>query len=511
MRGLSRWWADRPLRVKGLIVISIPLAALLASAPLVFAQNRSAERLNDRVRVTMQVDRQIQTVLLSLLDAETGIRGYVATRRSVFLQPYFSGLAQLPAQTSTLSALVAGDPEQVSRSNDVEGLSRSELSQLAALRSLAERSVPSRSLETDLLSEGKETMDDIREVLGKMRQRSERTLAAQQVAANGGEHATVLGLVFRTVAGLLGGLIAVLLFANGVVSRVGRIRDNSLRLAMEEPLLDPPEGRDEVGQAGVALDHAAELLVERRDALVEQRADLERSNRELEQFAYVASHDLQEPLRMVASYVQLLDREYAGTLGEEAHEFIGFAVDGAKRMQALIQDLLTYSRVGRAEVPTQPTDLDAAYDRALENLSAPIEESGATVSAGHLPTVVANASQMTQLLQNLIGNALKFHGAEPVEISIGAERHNGEWTLGVRDNGIGIDPKHADRIFAIFQRLHTREEYPGTGIGLALCRRIVERHGGQIWVESEPGRGTTFRFTLPARDDVSPPAREEVA
>jgi len=208
--------------------------------------------------------------------------------------------------------------------------------------------------------------------------------------------------------------------------------------------------------------------------------------------------------------VQLLEREYAGKLGEEADEFIGFAVDGAKRMQALIQDLLTYSRVGRGQAPTQPTDLDDAFDRALANLHAAIEESGAAISAEPLPTVVADASQMTQLLQNLIGNALKFHGAEPVEVRVGAERHNGQWTFGVADNGIGIDPKHAERIFAIFQRLHTREEYPGTGIGLALCRKIVERHGGRIWVESEPGRGTTFRFTLPALP-AAPAQEEEVA
>ena len=201
---------------------------------------------------------------------------------------------------------------------------------------------------------------------------------------------------------------------------------------------------------------------------------------------------------MVASYVQLLEREYKGRLGEEADEFIGFAVDGAKRMQALIQDLLTYSRVGRGEAPTEPIDLDSAFDRAMENLHAAIEEAGATVSAEELPTVVADPSQMTQLLQNLIGNALKFHGENPVEVRIGAERHNGEWTLGVRDNGIGIDPKHADRIFAIFQRLHTREEYPGTGIGLALCRKIVEYHGGRIWLGDAGAKGSTFQFPLPA-------------
>ena len=229
-------------------------------------------------------------------------------------------------------------------------------------------------------------------------------------------------------------------------------------------------------------------------------AALEESNQELQQFAYVASHDLQEPLRMVTSYVQLIQRRYKDKLDADAEEFIGYAVDGAARMSELLKGLLTYSRVHTQGEPLQPTDCLVLVEQVLATLRLAVEESDAVVTCDPLPTLAADPIQISQLFQNLIGNALKFRNTQPPRIHIGAERQDADWAFSVRDNGIGIDPQYAERIFAIFQRLHAREIYPGTGIGLAICKRIVQRHGGRIWVESELGKGATFYFTLPVRE-----------
>jgi signal transduction histidine kinase len=238
---------------------------------------------------------------------------------------------------------------------------------------------------------------------------------------------------------------------------------------------------------------------EARLLVAEQAAELRSSNAELEQFAYVASHDLQEPLRKVASFCQMLEKRYGDQLDDRGKQYIDFAVDGAKRMQALINDLLSFSRVGRFTRPEESVDLDTVLAGALDNLSHRIEDHQAEVVADELPKVAGDRSLLTQLLQNLIGNAIKFQGEQPPVVRLTARRDGVMWEFTCADNGIGIDAKYADRIFLIFQRLHSREEYTGTGIGLALCKKIVEHHGGRIWLDtSHEGPGTTFRWTLPA-------------
>jgi signal transduction histidine kinase len=249
---------------------------------------------------------------------------------------------------------------------------------------------------------------------------------------------------------------------------------------------------------------ARKLVREREDLRRAQQelersiAELARSNSDLQQFAYVASHDLQEPLRMVASYTQLLGKRYKGKLDEDADEFIGYAVNGANRMQALIQDLLAFSRVDRQGRQFERTSVETLLSYALDNLKGAIEESGAVVTHDPLPDVLADERQVLHVLQNLLSNSIKFRGPEPPLVHLSAIRRGDEWLFSVRDNGIGIDPQYGDRIFVIFQRLHTNAEYPGTGIGLSLCKKIVERHGGRIWMESQLGHGATFNFTLPA-------------
>jgi signal transduction histidine kinase len=272
-------------------------------------------------------------------------------------------------------------------------------------------------------------------------------------------------------------------------------------------LLGP--ARDEAGRVagiqGAFWDITARRRAERQleqtaAALRQANAELARSNNDLQQFAYVASHDLQEPLRMVASFTQLLQKRYQGQLDAQADRYIHFAVDGATRMQGLINDLLAYSRVGSQSRPLQQVSTEEALEKALQNLGEAVRESRATVTHGPLPRLRGDLTQLTQLFQNLVGNALKFRGPAPPQVHVGARRdaEGKGWVFSVQDNGIGIDPRYLERIFVIFQRLHTKQEHPGSGIGLAICRRIVERHGGRLWAESEPGKGSVFHFTLPA-------------
>jgi PAS domain S-box-containing protein len=243
-----------------------------------------------------------------------------------------------------------------------------------------------------------------------------------------------------------------------------------------------------------------EEIVEKRTEELKRLSDeLKRSNEDLKQFASAASHDLQEPLRGVEGFINLLKKRYKGKLDEKADEFIDYVVDDVKRMQMLIRDLLEYSRVSAKSKVFSPANCSVSLEQALSNLRAAIDESGAIVTYDLLPTVMGNDAQLSRLFQNLIGNAIKFRGKEPLKIHLSAHREGDEWIFSIRDTGIGIAPEQAERIFLIFQRLHSRQEYPGTGIGLAICKRIVEQHGGRIWVESKPGTGAAFYFTIPEK------------
>ncbi len=389
--------------------------------------------------------------------------------------------------TVTLAAFGAASGEKltIAAVRDVSGHERGEsaVRQLAAIVEHADDAIFSKSLDGHVLSwnRGAEKLYGYpaAEIIGQ-------PVALLEPADRAGEDAQLIGQVART----------------GQVVRAETVRVSKDGTRSDVALtLSPIFGRD--GQvteiSTVARDITTRLGGEQ--ALYERTRELEASNRELEQFAYVASHDLQEPLRKVSSFCQLLADHYEGQLDEEGEQYIGFAVDGAKRMQQLINDLLTLSRIGRTEEARIRVDCNQIIDRVRLDLALAIEEAGAEiVVAGRLPVLRAQQAEQVQLFSNLVGNAIKFHGDEPPRIEISVVRDDGDWRFAVSDNGIGIEEEYADRIFGVFQRLHSRSRYPGTGIGLSVCKKIVESNGGQIWLESKPGAGTTFCWTYPAGD-----------
>jgi signal transduction histidine kinase len=331
---------------------------------------------------------------------------------------------------------------------------------------------------------------------------------------------SVLGVIVGGAAGVaIALLVVVVVFALGlwrsVILPLSRLAADARQVASGDfdHQVGSPGGPAEVRAVGMDVDLMrkrilAELsAVRAAHASLEARTeDLQRSNSELEQFAYVASHDLQEPLRKVASFCQLLQRRYAGRLDAKADEYIEHAVDGAKRMQALINDLLAFSRVGRTAQKREPVSCGLLLAQAWANLAAEVRQTRATIEQGELPVVLGEASLLTAVFQNLLSNALKFHGDEPPRVSVSVRRDGRYWLFSLSDNGIGIEPEYADRIFVVFQRLHDRATYPGTGIGLAMVKKIIEYHGGQIWLDTSVTSGARFCFTLPVQpqdeDDV---------
>ncbi len=336
------------------------------------------------------------------------------------------------------------------------------------------------------------------------------------------------GILYALVAIIVGSILAWLL-GRQITGRIYAIKKTIDTVnSGEKSCRTGLAGLDEISVLSGEFDRMLDNLDRREEALkraeqelktinenlenmvAERTRDLERSNTELEGFAYVISHDLQEPLRKIGSYLDLLKEEYEGHLNEEALSYIGSAVDGAYRMKDMIGDLLALSRVGTRPDPFKEVDSGKAVELAVRDLEIAVGESGAKISWNSLPTVHADPGQLNQLLSNLIGNAIKYRGDVSPEITVSAVRDNTGWRFCVKDNGIGFDMKFADRIFQIFQRLHTRREYPGTGIGLALCKKIVERHGGRIWVLTEPGKGSEFFFTLPAAPQAPPDGKRPI-
>ncbi|MFD0420935.1 sensor histidine kinase [Streptomyces parvus] len=475
--------------------------------------SRMSERtdeLVDRIQPARSVSFQLQN---ALLDQETGVRGFALTGDRSFLEPYEAGKSAERDRLARARELV-GDDERLAEDLDAVEAAAGRWRQVKAepLIAAVRESGPSRSGTTAQLQSSKTEFDNLRRAytaqqghLAEARDRARADLNAARSTRD-----WVVGV-------LLGVLVLTIVALSVLLHRVVGVPLNRLRGASEQVRAGAfgkrieIKGPSDVRAVAWAVEdmrrRLADELAEARDReslLAEQTEELRRSNAELEQFAYVASHDLQEPLRKVASFCQLLEKRYGTELDDRGKQYIAFAVDGAKRMQVLINDLLTFSRVGRVQESWKPVDLGRSLDRALGNLATAVEESGATVERhGELPELVGDATALTMVWQNLIGNAVKFRReGVPCRIVVDCVREDENWHLTVSDNGIGIAPEFADKVFVIFQRLHARDEYDGTGIGLALCRKIVEFHGGRIWLEPEPGEGTRIHFTLPVAPEA---------
>ena len=445
-----------------------------------------------------------EALLQSLLNMETGVRGFLVTGEEPFLDPYDSGRANFGTHLANTRALMANVPEQMVRLDELERLQGKWNDTM--LQPAIERRRGAQNLQEALATasaranERRAAMDEMRGVILRIEKQENVLLQAR------GAQVQQRRRVFESI--LWGGGLFSILLTGALALFAAR---TAAQVAAAQAQLE--KNNAQLTRAKAEVDAENERRRAAEEKLESAVQDLQRSNAELEQFAYVASHDLQEPLRAVAGCVQVLQKRYGGKLDARADQFIEHAVDGAQRMQNLINDLLSYSRVGTHGKEFADVSMEKTADNALRNLSERIAETGVEVTRDTLPDVWGDSGQLELVLQNLVSNALKFRGETEPQVHIGHEMRrvqsapdaNGQTQLSeqpqhvfsVRDNGLGIEPQYFERIFVMFQRLHTRTEFPGTGIGLAICKKIVERHGGTIGVQSAPGEGATFWFSLP--------------
>nr|WP_240934619.1 ATP-binding protein [Cellulomonas sp. IC4_254] len=456
-----------------------------------------------------------ETAYTQLVDGETAVRGYALTGFDGTLEPYENA----QDATEAFAAVAAGSasaPVREAAAAAVEAAERwdARFAQptIAAVAEGGPAAVSAEEIEGGraLFDETRTAVQDYLDVLRERRDEAASALAMWTRVVIG-------SLVALVIAGAVAGAVLWRTLRSWIAEPLGALAadaravsegdlHHAVRTTGPGEIADLADTVERMRLGLVAQVQAVEAqraeIAEAHDRLAEQAEELRRSNRDLEQFAYVASHDLQEPLRKVASFTQLLQKRYGGQMDERADQYIAFAVDGAKRMQQLIQDLLGFSRVGRLGGELADVPLDDALGAALENLDNLVEDTGAVVTHDPLPVVRGERPLLVQLLQNLVGNAIKFRDPErPPVVRISARRVGDSWELECRDNGIGIDPQYAERVFVIFQRLHPKDLYEGTGIGLALCKKIVEYHGGRIWLGEPDGPGTSVRWTLPAVDE----------
>lgn len=512
----ARWTAQAWFQLVLAAMVLVVIIGTVAGAQVIAQTNRVTDRLIDK---SLPAAAEAYRLQGALVNQETGLRGYRITADPQFLQPYRDGTRDEAQAATRLRELLAGRQPLLDELDAVEQAAQRWRDEYAEplVAGLASGSALGADPAGPL--RGKPLFDNIR-----TRFDAQNNSLAAAIAHDRDElrhtrtvrDAVLAGLV---VAFLLIGVLLTVLIRRLIVRPLGSLTDASLRVAGGdfEHHIDAHGPADLATVANAVESMRRRIVAElessraKEAVLAEQKTDLDlqavelrRSNAELEQFAYVASHDLQEPLRKVASFCQLLEKRYGDKLDERGKQYIDFAVDGAKRMQVLINDLLTFSRVGRITDRTEPTGLGQSLDKALTNLSAAIDDTDTSIlRPDELPEIVGDPTLLTMLWQNLIANAIKFREpdrAPRIEITCAPDENGDGWLLSVSDNGIGIAPEFAEKVFVIFQRLHSREEYSGTGIGLAVCKKIVEYHGGRIWIDTEYTGGTRFWFTLRTAD-----------
>jgi signal transduction histidine kinase len=511
-------WQNLVLSIMGLMVV----AGAVAVAVLLSRTDELSRELSEDIQPARVAAYQLQG---ALRDQETAIRGYVIAANKQFLGPYYDGQRAESAAAQEIRNLVGDRPDLVADLDAIERVSAAWRTSYADPLIAGVTPGAPAVVNSNIADLGKSEFDRLRDLFGAQNQhlataRADRISELNHVRALRNTVLAALLVVFLATA-----LLLAVLMRRAVAGPLAALADACRRITGGNFAQSiPPRGPKDIRAMAIDVDNMRQRIVDelavsesgrerlarQTTVLDRQTTELRRSNAELEQFAYVASHDLQEPLRKVASFCQLLEDRYGDQLDERGVEYLRFAVDGAKRMQLLINDLLTFSRLGQLNATHSTVELDDTLDDALVNLTAAIEESNAEiVRAGPLPSTQGEATLLTMLWQNLIANAMKFRRPERApRIDIDCQPHSGAghdgWLFSVSDNGIGIGEEFADKVFVIFQRLHGRDTYPGTGIGLAVCKKIVEQHGGTIWIDTSYTAGTRFRFTLPAAIEQTP-------
>jgi signal transduction histidine kinase len=516
---------------KGLILVAVPLLFQLAFIAAIWWARSEARNLQAWQVHSTDVIVTAEHTLRMAAEAHSAMRGYVVTADPVFLEPYYEARAALPESLGRLKKLVADNKKQAARAVAIdEGIQRL-LSWLEGTKAIVESGDREAAAERMRRRAGQREMEAMRKIAEELLRQESETDEARRTAVVNSQRRVDWLFTGGALLAIGAAVLTVWLMTGAIANRLELLSENTRLFAEERELAPPIRGRDEVARLDRAFHDMAVALNAARTrekayaASLEQRSNsLEAANRELQNFASVASHDLQEPLRKIQAFGDRLRDRYSEALGETGRDYLERMRGAASRMRTLIDDLLTFSRLQTKAKPFELVDLRQIAEEVVSDLEGRIHQTGGHVEIGDLPTIEADATQMRQLLQNLIGNGLKFRrpGVPPV-VSVEAEALDSElteadaagglpesstWRIIVRDNGIGFDEKYLDRIFDVFQRLHSRGEFEGTGMGLAICRRIVIRHGGEITAEASPGQGATFLITLPARQPIEPEPQE---